>query len=67
MAILGGLGTLWGPLGGAVLMTQVSEALWANFPQAYLMIFGGLLVALLMLLPRGIVPELAARLKRRSP
>ncbi len=67
MAILGGLGTLWGPLVGAVLMTQVSEVLWANFPQAYLMIFGGLLVVLLIVLPRGIVPELAARLKRRSP
>ena len=31
-------------------MTQVSEALWANFPQAYLMIFGGLLVVLLIAL-----------------
>jgi branched-chain amino acid transport system permease protein len=66
MAILGGLGTLWGPLVGAVLMTQVSEALWANFPQAYLMIFGGLLVALLIVLPRGIVPALSARLQRRG-
>ena len=68
MAILGGLGTVWGPLVGAVLMTQVSEALWANFPQAYLMIFGGLLVVLLMLLPRGIVPAVTERWqKRRGP
>ena len=67
MAILGGVGTVWGPLVGGVLMTQVSEALWANFPQAYLMIFGGLLVALLILLPRGIVPAIASRMppKRR--
>ena len=62
MAILGGIGTLWGPLVGGILMTQVSEALWAQFPQAYLMIFGGLLVALLILLPRGIVPAIASRL-----
>jgi len=61
MAILGGVGTVWGPLVGGVLMTQISEALWARFPQAYLMIFGGLLVALLILLPRGIVPALARR------
>ena len=47
-------------------MTQVSEALWAQFPQAYLMIFGGLLVALLILLPRGIVPAIAARFPRAS-
>jgi branched-chain amino acid transport system permease protein len=63
MAVLGGVGTLWGPLVGAILMTQVSEALWAQFPQAYLMIFGGLLVALLILLPRGIVPAVAARFR----
>lgn len=63
MAILGGVGTVWGPLVGGVLMTQISEALWARFPQAYLMIFGGLLVALLILLPRGIVPALAKRFR----
>jgi branched-chain amino acid transport system permease protein len=66
MAILGGIGTLWGPLVGAVLMTQVSEALWANFPQAYLMIFGGLLVVLLIVLPRGIVPAITARWQKRN-
>jgi branched-chain amino acid transport system permease protein len=66
MAILGGIGTLWGPLVGGILMTQISEALWAQFPQAYLMIFGGLLVALLILLPRGIAPAVAARLRGRD-
>lgn len=68
MAIFGGIGTLWGPLVGAVLMTQISEALWARFPQAYLMIFGGLLVVLLLFMPRGIVPALSdAFRKRRTP
>jgi len=61
MTILGGVGTVWGPLVGGVVMTQIAEQLWAKFPQAYLMIFGGLLVALLLLLPRGIVPALRAR------
>jgi branched-chain amino acid transport system permease protein len=64
MAILGGVGTVWGPLVGGVLMTQIAEALWARFPQAYLMIFGGLLVVLLIILPRGIVPALARLLRR---
>jgi branched-chain amino acid transport system permease protein len=67
MAILGGVGTVWGPLVGALVMTQISEALWAKFPQVYLMIFGGLLVVLLIALPRGIVPALArVRAVRRS-
>ena len=65
-AILGGLGTVWGPLVGGLVMTQISEALWARFPQIYLMIFGGLLVVLLIALPRGIVPALAARFARKG-
>jgi branched-chain amino acid transport system permease protein len=65
MAILGGLGTVWGPLIGGLVMTQISEALWARFPQIYLMIFGGLLVALLIALPRGIVPAIADRFAAR--
>ncbi len=65
MAILGGVGTVWGPLVGALVMTQISEALWAKFPQIYLMIFGGLLVVLLIALPRGIVPAVTELLRRR--
>jgi branched-chain amino acid transport system permease protein len=65
MTILGGLGTVWGPLVGGLVMSQISEALWARFPEIYLMIFGGLLVALLLALPRGIVPAIAARFASR--
>jgi ABC-type branched-subunit amino acid transport system permease subunit len=65
MAIMGGLGTVWGPLVGGLVMTQISEALWARFPQIYLMIFGGLLVVLLIALPRGIVPAIADLFARR--
>ncbi len=65
MAIFGGVGTVWGPLLGGVVMTQISEALWARFPQIYLMLFGGLLVVLLLALPRGIVPAIASRWRAR--
>ena len=65
MAILGGMGTLWGPLVGGVLMSQISQALSTKFPQTHLMIFGALVVVLLLALPRGIVPTVADRLQRR--
>ncbi|MDE2571673.1 MAG: branched-chain amino acid ABC transporter permease [bacterium] len=65
MTILGGIGTVWGPLIGGVLISQISEALAAQYPQAFLMIFGGLVVALLVFLPRGIAPACAAALSRR--
>jgi len=66
MAILGGMGTLWGPLVGGILMSQVSESLSTRFPQTHLMIFGALIVILLIALPRGIVPAIAERLGRKK-
>ena len=66
MTVLGGVGTPWGPLVGGVVMTQISEALWARYPQGYLMIFGGLLVALLIVLPHGIIPAIRARFATAS-
>lgn len=66
MAILGGMGTLWGPLIGGILMSQVSETLSTKFPQTHLMIFGALIVILLIALPRGIVPAIAERFGRKS-
>ncbi len=66
MAILGGMGTLWGPLVGGILMSQVSESLSTRFPQTHLMIFGALIVILLIALPRGIVPAISERLSRKK-
>ncbi len=69
MAILGGMGTLWGPFVGGILMSQISQALSTKFPQTHLMIFGALVVALLLALPRGIVPTVVDKLqgKRKPP
>ncbi len=55
MALLGGMGTYWGPLIGAVLLGQVSEFLWAHFPYFYLIIYGGLLAFIIMFMPSGIM------------
>ena len=66
MAILGGMGTLWGPLVGGILMSQVSESLSTKFPQTHLMIFGALVVVLLIALPRGIVPAITERFGRKK-
>jgi branched-chain amino acid transport system permease protein len=64
MAILvvGGIGTLWGPLVGAVLLVCVSQNLgsYAEYSQ---LIFGLLYGGALLFLPRGVVGELAAKLQ----
>jgi branched-chain amino acid transport system permease protein len=65
MAILvvGGIGTLWGPVVGAVLLIWVSQSLgsYAEYSQ---LIFGLLYGGALLFLPRGVVGEVAARFKR---
>jgi branched-chain amino acid transport system permease protein len=67
MGFLGGIGTLVGPLLGALLL----ESLQQYFTQSlsgngtYLIIYGVLFLVVILLLPRGIVPSLSAMLERR--
>ncbi len=60
-AILGGQGTILGPIVGAVALTLVSETVWARNPFLYQVIFGGLIVLVVLFLPGGLM-ELAQRL-----
>jgi branched-chain amino acid transport system permease protein len=55
---LGGRGTLWGPLVGAVLINVVSAYLSGSMPFAWQLILGVAFVAVILLLPRGLVPLL---------
>src|SRR4029077_3077317 len=55
MVLLGGMGTVLGPLCGAVVLSVVNEVLWANYPQIYLASVGGILLLAVLFMPRGIV------------
>ncbi|OZI50648.1 branched-chain amino acid ABC transporter permease [Bordetella genomosp. 4] len=59
MSILGGIGTLWGPLLGAAVTMPLQEFLrdWLGSAGAgaHLVVYGALLVVIVMLLPQGIV------------
>lgn len=61
MSFLGGLGTLSGPLLGALLLEPVRQYLASTNPDWYLVIYGALFLVVLLLLPRGIVPTLQDR------
>jgi branched-chain amino acid transport system permease protein len=64
--ILGGRGTLWGPVLGAFIIQPVN--IYANQAfgggNARLVLFGGLLVLLVILLPKGILPTAAALIEK---
>src|SRR5207245_860761 len=60
MTFLGGMGTLWGPMIGAFLLVPAQQ--WAlttyGATRLYLIVYAGVFVMVLLLLPRGIVPSL---------
>ena len=56
-AIVGGLGTLWGPVLGAVvlhLLAEFTRNLFGALPGINMVVYGLLLVLIVMFLPRGI-------------
>jgi branched-chain amino acid transport system permease protein len=55
IVLLGGMGTVLGPLIGAVVLSVVNELLWARFPEYYLAIVGTLVLLAVLYMPRGIV------------
>ena len=56
--LLGGLGTVAGPVLGAVSLHWLREALWANLLDYHLVAQGVLLVLIVLMLPRGVVGTL---------
>ena len=63
MAFLGGVGTLAGPLVGAILAEPLQYYLNLQFggESVNLVLFGALLLIILLVLPQGIVPSLQKR------
>jgi branched-chain amino acid transport system permease protein len=61
MAILGGLGSMWGVIIGAAFYVFIPQYL-QSFSQYQNIIYGGLLVVILVLLPEGLV-GIAARVR----
>lgn len=56
-AIVGGMGTLWGPLLGAAvlhLLAELTRNLFGALPGLNLVIYGSVLVLIVMFLPRGL-------------
>lgn len=55
MAIIGGIGTVAGPVLGAVLLKLSSEIFRNYFQDASLLIYGGLLILVILFMPGGLI------------
>jgi len=60
-AMFGGLGTVMGPVIGAVSLYALDDLIWGKFPMLNLLILGLLIVLLVLFLPRGIVGTVTRR------
>jgi branched-chain amino acid transport system permease protein len=65
MVVLGGSGTVVGPVIGAVSVAFVSEWLRQNYPQAHTFLLGGLIIAAVVLLPQGFTSYVADAVRTR--
>lgn len=61
MAMLGGLGTVAGPVLGAALIYWLRDVIWANFLQFHLIVQGLLLILIVLFVPEGIMGTLGDR------
>jgi branched-chain amino acid transport system permease protein len=65
MVLFGGKGTVWGPVLGATVLFVFQEAVWARFIYLHQLLFGAIIVAVVLLMPRGVLGLL--QLKYRLP
>jgi branched-chain amino acid transport system permease protein len=68
-ALVGGRGTLWGPVLGAFIVQIVSEfaTVYGGGTQSRVLLFGLALVLVVLFLPAGLLPTVEARWRRRHP
>jgi branched-chain amino acid transport system permease protein len=61
MAYMGGLGTIAGPILGALILEPAQQYFTLEYGQSgyYLVIYGALFLVVILLLPRGIIPTLS--------
>jgi len=76
MGFLGGFGTLWGPVLGALILEPLQQQITLHYTNGYtgLIVFGALFLLVILFLPRGLLPTgkewwtaLRARWERRGP
>jgi branched-chain amino acid transport system permease protein len=55
ISILGGIGTLFGPIIGGVILIFIDQILWERFLELHTLIYGLMLVAIVLFLPNGLI------------
>lgn len=67
MVLVGGIGTVMGPVLGAAIYLFLEQFVLASLADVHLAAFGALLIFIVLLEPRGLAPRLAALAARLRP
>lgn len=65
MVLFGGKGTVWGPVLGASVLFVFQELVWVKFIYLHQLLFGAIIVAVVLMMPRGVLGLL--QMKYRLP
>jgi len=63
MVVLGGLGSFWGAIAGAIILVQIPEWL-ASLASRQQLVYGGILLFVILVLPDGLLPTLSKAFQR---
>ncbi len=66
IAIIGGIGTVAGPVLGAVILVLISEGLRTTVAQAHLLVYGVLVILVILVMPDGFLGFISQRLRRKA-
>jgi branched-chain amino acid transport system permease protein len=67
MAILGGVEGIEGAMFGAIILTLISEILWAQYPYHYMIILGTIMILIVKFMPQGLVYPIKRLLFEKAP
>ncbi len=54
MTLIGGAGTIFGPIIGAFFIESISELVWSNFLLFHLAVLGSIIVVVIIFMPKGL-------------
>jgi branched-chain amino acid transport system permease protein len=66
MVLLGGIGTIFGPVIGAIVLLVFEEVVWRNFLTVHAAALGVIIIVLVLFLPNGLLSLLREKWSRRG-
>jgi branched-chain amino acid transport system permease protein len=67
MMLIGGMGTVFGPVLGAIFFEIVATLIWSKFGAVHNLVLGLMVCAVVILLPKGLLALVRARRVRKGP